>query len=187
MGEGQLGSSVKDTHTNSVSTMDSQQGLSHSTQNSAQCQVAAGMGGELGGRRTHVYGWLSPLAVHLRPSQHCSSAVPQHKIKSLKIKNTKGCPAPGDSKSTVRQQVPSPVCLDSCFKMHRCTFLGTSARRHHKHCLLPPPAPWIGNGGVREVENVPKSIQQDNGRGDSRQKVPERPALRAPAQRPSVL
>ena len=38
---------------------------------SAQCYVAAWMGGEFGGECIHVYGWLSPFAVHLKPSQHC--------------------------------------------------------------------------------------------------------------------
>ena len=32
--------------------------------------VAAWMGGEFGGERTHVYVWLSPLAVYLTLS-HC--------------------------------------------------------------------------------------------------------------------
>ena len=39
--------------------------------NSAQCSVAAWMGGEFGGEWIHVYVWLSPFAVHLKPSQHC--------------------------------------------------------------------------------------------------------------------
>ena len=51
--------------------------LLYSTGNSAQCYVAAWiggelggdlMGGELGGEWIHVYVWLSPLAVHLKPS-----------------------------------------------------------------------------------------------------------------------
>ena len=33
---------------------------------SAQCYVAAWMGGEFGGEWIHVYVWLSPLAVHLK-------------------------------------------------------------------------------------------------------------------------
>ena len=36
----------------------------------------------------HVYVWLSPSAVHLKLSQHCSLAMLQYKIKSL-IKKTK--------------------------------------------------------------------------------------------------
>ena len=34
----------------------------------------------------HVYAWLSPLAVHLKPPQHCWLATLQHKIKSLNWK-----------------------------------------------------------------------------------------------------
>ena len=45
--------------------------LLSSTGNSAQCHVAAWMGGEFGGERIHVYIWLSPFAVHPKPSQHC--------------------------------------------------------------------------------------------------------------------
>ena len=45
--------------------------LLYSTGNSAQCYVAAWMGGESGGEWIHVYVWLSPFAVHLKPSQHC--------------------------------------------------------------------------------------------------------------------
>ena len=56
--------------------------LLNSTGNSAQCYVAAWMGwGEFGGEQTHVYAWLSPFTVHLKLSQHCYSAIPQHKTK----------------------------------------------------------------------------------------------------------
>ena len=41
-----------------------------STGNSAQCYVAAWMGGEFGGEWIHVYLWLSPFAVHLKLSEH---------------------------------------------------------------------------------------------------------------------
>ena len=41
-----------------------------STGNSAQCYVAAWMGGEFGGEWIPVYVWLSPFAVHLKLSQH---------------------------------------------------------------------------------------------------------------------
>ena len=34
--------------------------------NSAQCYMAARMGGESRGERIHVYVWLSPFAVHLK-------------------------------------------------------------------------------------------------------------------------
>ena len=45
--------------------------LLYSTGNSAQCYVAACMGGEVGGERIHVYVWLSHFPVHLKLSQHC--------------------------------------------------------------------------------------------------------------------
>ena len=45
--------------------------LLYSTENSAQCYVAAWMGEEFRGERIHVYIWLSPFAVHLKLSQHC--------------------------------------------------------------------------------------------------------------------
>ena len=60
--------------------------LLYSTWNSAQCYVAASMGAGFGGEWIHVYVWLSPLAVHLKLSQHCQSAIPQNKIKSSKEK-----------------------------------------------------------------------------------------------------
>ena len=45
--------------------------LLYNTRNSAQCYVAAWMGGEFGGEWTHVCGWLSPVTVHLELPQHC--------------------------------------------------------------------------------------------------------------------
>ena len=45
--------------------------LLYSTWNSAQCYVAAWMGGEFGGEWIHVYVWMSPFGVHLKLSQHC--------------------------------------------------------------------------------------------------------------------
>ena len=45
--------------------------LLYSTGHSAQCYVAAWMGGEFGGEWIHVYVWLSRSAVHLKLSQHC--------------------------------------------------------------------------------------------------------------------
>ena len=40
-------------------------------QETAQCYVAALLGGECGGEWIHVYVWLSPFAVHLKSSQYC--------------------------------------------------------------------------------------------------------------------
>ena len=43
-----------------------QYGPTYSTENSAQCYVAAWMGGECGREWTHVYVRLRPFAVHLK-------------------------------------------------------------------------------------------------------------------------
>ena len=40
------------------------------------------MGGESGGEWICVYVRLSPSSVHMKLPQHCSSAIPQYKIKS---------------------------------------------------------------------------------------------------------
>ena len=53
--------------------------LLYSKGNSAQCYVAAWMGGTFRGEWIHT-----PFYVHLKLSQHCKSAIPQYKIKSLK-------------------------------------------------------------------------------------------------------
>ena len=45
--------------------------LLYCTENSAQCYVAAWMGGEFGEEHVRVCGWLSDFAVHLKPSQCC--------------------------------------------------------------------------------------------------------------------
>ena len=52
---------------------------------SARCHVADRMGEDFGGEWIHVYGWLSPCAVHLKPPRHCYLAISQCKIKSKKI------------------------------------------------------------------------------------------------------
>ena len=58
--------------------------LRYGTWNSAQCHAAAWMGGKFGGEWIRVYVWVSPFVDRLKPSQHCSSALPQNKMKSLK-------------------------------------------------------------------------------------------------------
>ena len=50
--------------------MATQQDLLYSTWNSAQCYVAAWMGGECGGEQIQVYVWLGPFTIHLKLSQH---------------------------------------------------------------------------------------------------------------------
>ena len=54
--------------------------LLYSTGNSAQCYVAAWMGGKLDGggggqELIHVCEWLNHFAVHLKLSQHCQSDI----------------------------------------------------------------------------------------------------------------
>ena len=53
--------------------MDNQQGPTQCIElwNSAQCYVAAWMGGRFGGEWTRVYIWLRPFAVHLKLPSHC--------------------------------------------------------------------------------------------------------------------
>ena len=45
--------------------------LLYTTWNYAQCYAAAWMAGEFGREWIYVYVWLSPFAVHLKPSQQC--------------------------------------------------------------------------------------------------------------------
>ena len=49
----------------------SNKGLLYSPGDSAQCYVAAWVGGEFGGEWIQVYVWLGPFTVHLKLSQHC--------------------------------------------------------------------------------------------------------------------
>ena len=46
----------------------------------AQCYVPAWMGVGFGGEWIHVYIRLRYSAVHVKLSQHCSSAIPQYEI-----------------------------------------------------------------------------------------------------------
>ena len=48
--------------------------LLHSTGRSAQDRVTAWMGGAFGREWIHAYVWLSPFPIHLKLSQHWSSA-----------------------------------------------------------------------------------------------------------------
>ena len=50
--------------------------LLYSTGNSAQCYVAAWVGGEFGGEWIHVYVWLSPFPVHLKLTALLTSYTP---------------------------------------------------------------------------------------------------------------
>ena len=57
----------------------------YSTWNSAQCRVAAGMGGEFGGEWIHIYVWLSPFTVYLKLSQ-AYTLIQNKKLKKKKRK-----------------------------------------------------------------------------------------------------
>ena len=61
-------------------------GLLYSTWNSAQCYVAAWMGGKFGGEWILVYVWLHPFAAQMELSQYCWFAIAQYNIKSSKKK-----------------------------------------------------------------------------------------------------
>ena len=71
MGEGIVKEFGMDMYTLLYLKWISNKGLLCSTGNSAQCYVAAWMGGEFGGEWILVYVWLNPFAVHLKQSQHC--------------------------------------------------------------------------------------------------------------------
>ena len=72
-----------------VFNMENQQGPAG--QHRELCSVSRGCldGSGAGGEWVHVYVWRSPFAVHLRLFQHCSSAIFQYKIKSLRINKNK--------------------------------------------------------------------------------------------------
>ena len=68
--------------------------LLYSRWNSAQCYVAAWMGGEFGGEWIHVYVWLRHFITHLNLLQHClliSYTPIQNKmfLKNKKTENSK--------------------------------------------------------------------------------------------------
>ena len=69
-GEGIVRESGMDMDTLLCLTWRTNKDLLDSTGNSAQCHVAAWMGGEFAGEWIHVYVWLSPFTVHLKLS-HC--------------------------------------------------------------------------------------------------------------------
>ena len=77
MGGGTVRESGMDMDTRLCLTWRTSKDLLASTGNSAQCHMAAWMGGEFGGERIHMYVWLSLVAVPLNISQHCYSAIPR--------------------------------------------------------------------------------------------------------------
>ena len=85
MGEGIVRESGMDMDTLLYLTWRTSKDLLDSTGDSAQCHVAAWMGGEFRGEWVHVHVRLSPLSVCLTPSQHSYSAKPKYKIKFKKL------------------------------------------------------------------------------------------------------
>ena len=81
-GEGIVGDFGKIMYTLQYSKWITNKDLLYSTWNSAQLYLAAWMRKGFGGEWIHVYVWLNPFAVHLKLSQHCSSAKSQCKTKS---------------------------------------------------------------------------------------------------------
>ena len=84
--------------------------LLYSTWNSAQCCVAAGMGGEFGGEWIHVYVWLSSFTVDLKLSQGYT-LIQNKKLKKKKKKKEK---YPGTQVSTTPPELyflPFPPSL----------------------------------------------------------------------------
>ena len=75
MGEGIVREFGMDMDTMLYLTWRTNKELLDSTGNSAPCHVAAWTGGEFAGEGVHVYGRLSPPAVLLKASQHCSSPI----------------------------------------------------------------------------------------------------------------
>ena len=67
---------IYNVHT-AIFKMDNNKDLLCSKGKSAQCYVAAWMGGKFRGEWIHVYVyvWLSPFVLHLKLSQHCQSAI----------------------------------------------------------------------------------------------------------------
>ena len=77
MGEGIGRESGMDMDTLLDLTWRTSKDLLPSTGSSAPRHAAAWLGGEFGGEWVRVHVWLSPFAVHLKPSQRCSLAIPQ--------------------------------------------------------------------------------------------------------------
>ena len=97
--------------------MDNQQGST--VQHMEICYMAAQIGGEFRGEWIQVYVWQNSFAVFLKLSQHCLSTIPQHKIKSLKIKK----PVKFDLADTFRYQaLVSHLSIHPIFIEHPLDF-----------------------------------------------------------------
>ena len=104
--------------------------LLYSTWNSAQCYMAAWMGGGFGREWIHVFGWLHPLLVHLSLSQHCQSALPQYKIKSYLKRRGKAV------LMKVKWQKKSFLNYYTSVKIYSRNFTWSEKRKHWKLLLF---------------------------------------------------
>ena len=64
--------------------MDNKRGPAVSSGKAAQCQAAAWMGGEFGGKWIHVYAWLSPFTVNWNYHNIANFLYLNKKLKMLK-------------------------------------------------------------------------------------------------------
>ena len=113
-----------------------------STENSAQCYMADRMGGEFGGEWIHVYVWLSPSSVHMKPS--CAKSL--HSC--LTLGNLIDYRSPGFSVHGILQARNTGV---GCHALLQGIF-PTQGSNPHLFCLLhwqagslplgPPRKPW---------------------------------------------
>ena len=80
------------------------------------CYVAVLMGGEFGGEWICVYVWLSPFTVHLKLSQYCYFAIPQHTHTHTHTHTQTVLPVQGVSVQTLdgelRSHVPHSKSID---------------------------------------------------------------------------
>ena len=136
MGGGTVRESGMDMDTLVHLTWRASKDLLDSTGNSAQCQVAAWMGGEVGGERVHVYGWLSPhllftLLIICTPIQNIFG------VKKIKIKKVT------KAQTLCRKALPSDLV-----RLHTCAWRGHFPRLGQKRlsCLAPRSGiPWFSH------------------------------------------
>lgn len=111
--------------------MDNQQGPAVQHRDSAPCYMAAWLGA--GGEWIHICLWLSPFAVHLQLSQHCSSAIPHHRITSSKAKKKmmEAVVPPGELMPNTQECSQDPYILSS----ELSELLSMVSWRHGGWCL----------------------------------------------------
>ena len=108
--------------------MDNQQGPTVQPRDSAPCYMAAWLGA--GGEWIHICLQLSPFAVHLQLSQHCSSAIPHYKFKRKK-KMMEAVIPPGEPTPNTQGCSKDPYILSS----ELSELLSMVSWRHGGWCL----------------------------------------------------